>query len=106
MSAPGLRRVAEVLSWYGEATTDQLAVELGLRHDERPSLEAALEFWVRRGDARLERRLPLRGAKRGGARAPGGCAGGCCAQAPEARGTLQTARGAAAARVWVWTATA
>lgn len=94
MSALPLRRVARALAWYGAATTDQLARELDLERGERPALEAALEFWVRRGEAR----------RGGGGVAPGAgataspCAGGCC---PRGASSARHARGASS--VWVWT---
>lgn len=90
MSAPALRRVARALAWYGAATTDQLARELGVARDERPALEAALDFWVRRGEARRDQP----GARVEGGR---GCAGGCC---PRGAGGAPEAKRAS---VWVWT---
>ena len=47
----GLRAVSDTLAWYGSASIDQIAAELGVSMAERPALEAALQFWVDRGEA-------------------------------------------------------
>ncbi len=87
-----LRAVADALAWYGSATVEQLARELDLPLDDRPALTMALEFWVGRGEARVQTRLS-RGAR--------GCAGGCCGAGHRAAGTAPGAP--APTQVFTWT---
>ena len=82
-----LRAVADALAWFGSASIDQIAAELGVSLAERPALEAALRFWVDRGEATVGDRT-----ERGSVACARGC-GGCGAH---------PAAGQTGLRVWSW----